>query len=152
LVEIRSITASSVSYRQVNGSTSLLYVFVVVKFRLPRLKYLLGGTQRILVQMFDVHSFSEISDTHKYAKSLVRKTDGMGNVVAFPTLEFLQFGKEASQVLRRAAAKVLGLLVRAWARPAVQFMARTWAKWARSHFGQCPVQMLFCANVCFITF
>jgi hypothetical protein len=82
-------------YSDVQGLTSsLLYFFVVAKFCLPRLKYLLGGTQRILVQIFDVHSFSEISDTHKHAQSLVRKADCMGNVTAFPTLEFLQFGKK----------------------------------------------------------
>ena len=152
-------TATSVSYRQVTASTScttmprdsfLRYSMSIVRrcevLSCHGLEYLLGGTQRILVQMFDVHSFSEISDAHKYAQSLVRKADGMGNVVAFPTLN--------SPVPKRSVAGTpQGRCEGFWSPAACvgptrcPILARTWAKWARSHFGQCPVQMRFRLNV-----
>ena len=68
---------------------------------LPQLKCLLGSSQRVFVQMVDVHSFSEISDAHKYAQSFVRKADRMGGVVGFPNLEPVQGREEVLQVLAK---------------------------------------------------
>ena len=90
----------------------LLNVFVPVYFRLPQFKYIPCRTQRILIQIVDVHYFPEISDTHKHPQSFVRKADCMRNVADFWVLELFQLGEETPQVFPGRATELFDLLLR----------------------------------------
>ena len=136
-------------------TSSLLYIFVFVKVCLPRLKYLQGSTQRIVVQTVDIHSFPKISEAHEYAQLAIPKADRMGNVVAFPGLHLFEFRKEPAQVFRRPEAKLPGLLLRSrWRHfsTSTKVQIMPCSMWPGGYLGQCFVKIIFRANAGFFTF